>query len=281
MAAQSPSAALKAAVQEDTGKKALTQLRSDVIEFIQTLSGQELAEAVLERLQRYAAKTVAARRADADQLSALKKLIRDELSTYLSHFITDAHREFIVRCHARGLSTSAAVWELMREDLTMNRLGQEDAMGVKRLKEILILRLAYLKPGTARWPEKKYGGVWHDAREGHIQEKRNIPLTSRAEQIALLARHAERIERELASKTHNVKDFQSLTKSLTQTLESLRKLSAMEEALPESVSGLQVVEVLERLKLPSKAPEERTDNNGLNALPAPSDSDEDDTEENN
>ena len=279
MATKEQSTSLSAVLRGDAGNKGLDEFRSDVRELFATLSAYELADAVIGRVQRYAGETIARsvekdpNRANSDLVNALKKVIRNELTKYLSHFITDAHREFIVRSHARGLSTSAAAWELMQEDPTMNRLAQEDAMGGKELRELLILRLAYLKPGTARWPEKKYGAVWQNAREAHKQEMRNIPLTSKAEQIALLAKHAERIDRELEEKTHDAKEFQLLTKSLTQTLESLRKLSTIEEKVPESVSGPQLVGVLERLTLALRAPEQKTDDNGANALPAPADGD--------
>ncbi len=39
---------------------------------------------------------------DANLGKVLKKVIRYELTEFLSRFITDAHREFIVRAHARG-----------------------------------------------------------------------------------------------------------------------------------------------------------------------------------
>jgi hypothetical protein len=178
------------------------------------------------------------------------------MSWYISSFISDAHREFIVRCHARGISTSAAVWELMKEDETINRLAQEDAIGINRLREMLIHRLAYLKPGSARWPEQKYGSVWREEREQHRQVISDIPFTSPVEQVALLAKHAERINSELDNQTHSVQDLQLLTNSLTKTMESLRKLSAVEEPMPVNLSGPQLVAVLERLTLALKAPEQ-------------------------
>ena len=45
-----------------------------------------------------------------------------------------------------------------------------------------------------------------------------------------------------------------MTKSLTQTLESLRKLSAIEEKVPESVSGPQLVGVLQKLTVALRTP---------------------------
>ena len=169
-------------------------------------------------------------------------------------FITDAHRELVVRSHARGLSTADAVRTLILEDRTMNRLAQDDAVGAADVRTILIHRLSYLKPGTARWPESKYGNVWREAREEYRQQVSDIPFTSKAEQVALLAKNAERINQALDDEDHSVKDFQLLTNSLTKTVESLRKLSAVEEPRPANLSPPQLVAVLERLTVALKAP---------------------------
>ncbi len=61
-------------------------------------------------------------------------------------------------------------------------------MGTQGLRDALIPRVAYLKPGSARWPEKKYGVVWREAREAYKQTVSDIPLTSKEEQMALLAK---------------------------------------------------------------------------------------------
>ena len=310
MATRKAKTSLKVALRGDAGKKGLFELRSDVSDLFDTLRDCELADAVIERVQRYAVEAVGKTvgqdfsRVDPNMVGALKKIIGEELEKHLSRFIVDTHREYIVRCHARGVSTSDAAFELMREDETINRLTQEDAMGWKRLQEALVLRLAYLKPGTARWPEKKYGAVWREARAAHKQVVSDIPFTSRVEQIALLAKHAERIERELDKKTHEPKDFQALTKSLTQTLESLHKLSPEEAPVTENLSPPQLVAVLERLTLAMrapdqkviggeaeqlvgilermalalKAPEREPAGNGANALPAPADGDGDNSD---
>ena len=96
-------------------------------------------------------------------------------------------------------------------------------MGGSALREMLVHRLAYLKPGSARWPEKKYGSLWREEREEYRQAVRDIPFTSQVEQVALLAKLAERINHELDRKVHSVKDLQMLTHSLAKTVESLRK----------------------------------------------------------
>ena len=241
-------------------KRGIAELDSDLEGMFDTLTGCELAEAVIERVQRYARGTIPEDEGMDDDFGwlelygtdELREVIRDELRQYISSFISDEHREFIVRCHARGLSTSDAVWELMKTDDTMNRLAQKDAMGGSALREMLVHRLAYLKPGSARWPEKKYGSVWREAREEYRQALSDIPFTSQVEQAALLAKLAERINYELDRKVHSVKDLQMLTHSLAKTVESLRKLSAVNE--PVNLSAPQLVGVLERLTLALTVP---------------------------
>ena len=266
MARQNSKISLKDALQGYFPKRGIAELDSDLEGLFDTLSGYELVEAVIERVQRYAGDTF---RDDEDMdadfgwledygTDEVKEIIRDELRQYISSFISDGHREFIVRCHARGLSTADAVWELMTVDETMRRLAQQDAMGGSALREMLVHRLAYLKPGSARWPEKKYGSVWREEREEYRQAVRDIPFTSQVEQVALLAKLAERINHELDRKVHSVKDLQMLTHSLAQTVESLRKLSVVDEQqIPVNLSAPQLVGVLERLTLALKVPEQQ------------------------
>ena len=286
--------------------KGRTELGSDIRKLLDTLDGDERVEAVIERVQRYTVEA-AGRTVDSDfrlmgkhLADEIKEIICKELAPYVSSYISDAHRELVVHAHARGLSTADAVRTLILEDRTMNRLAQEDAVGVEDLRTILIHRLSYLKPGTARWPEAKYGSVWREAREEYRQQVSDIPFTSQAEQVALLAKNAERINRALDNEKNSVKDIQMLTNSLTKTLESLRKLSAVDEPMPRSLSGHQLVGVLERLTLALGAPEKKQlggdakelvgvlerltlalkapqgdrTGNGVNALPAEADADD-------
>ena len=263
MSRQNSKILFKDALQGYFPKRGIAELDSDLEGMFDTLTGCELAEVVIERVQRYARDTIPEDEGMDDDFGwlesygtdELREVIRDELRQYISSFISDEHREFIVRCHARGLSTSDAVWELMKTDDTMNRLAQKDAMGGSALREMLVHRLAYLKPGSARWPEKKYGSVWREAREEYRQALSDIPFTSQVEQAALLAKLAERINYELDRKVHSVKDLQILTHSLVKTVESLRKLSVVDEQeILVNLSGAQLVGVLERLTLALKAP---------------------------
>ena len=135
---------------------------------------------------------------------------------------------------------------------------------------MLIHRLAYLKPGSARWPEKKYGSVWREAREQYKQVVSDIPFTSQVEQVALLAKNADRINEALEKGDHSVKDMQMLTNSLVKTVESLRKVSAIDEQpMPANLSAPpQLVGVLERLTLALRAPEQKAIGSEAKALPA-------------
>ena len=138
---------------------------------LDTLSGVELVEAVIDCVHRYALE-------EFDDLDSIAKCLRFHVWPHMSSFISDEHREFVVRCHARGLSTSDTVSALIVADKTINRLAQDDAVGGDAVKKILTHRLAYLKPGSARWPEQKYGSVWREEREQHRQVISDIPFTS-------------------------------------------------------------------------------------------------------
>ena len=267
MAAKRPKTSLQDVLQREIMGKGEAELWSDLRALFKTLKGLELVKGVIKRVQRYAVETVGISvnrdlgDLDEDEVYAIESesariedTVRRQLRLCVTRFISDSHREFVVRCHARGLSTSDAVWELMESDEIINRLAQDDAMGWKGLKETLVHRLSYLKPGTARWPEAKYGELWRETREKHRQAVSDIPFTSPEEQIAVLAKHADRINSELETKTHSAKDLQLLTNSLTKTMESLRRLSAAEHSMPVNLSGTQIVGVLERLTLALKAP---------------------------
>ena len=253
---------LKDALDDEVLTKMTIELGPNLKELHTMYSGYEHVNAIITHVQRYAAEKLGQPAGtDFDTLDPhtheiVREMTSGILQRLLPGFISDTHREFIVRCHARGLSTSDAVWELMKDDETMARLIQPDAVGHKGVKNVLVNRFAYLKPGTARWPEKKYGAIWREAREQHKEEVRDIPLTSPSEQAALLAKHAERINDVLEHNEHSAKDWQVLTNSLVRTLDSLRKVSEIEEQKPTNLSKAQLIAVLERLTLALDVPEQ-------------------------
>ena len=75
-------------------------------------------------------------------LKVIKDEIHKELGRWISRFISNEHRKFVIHCHAQGMPSSAAVWELMVKDRFINRFAQKDALGVEELRRILIQRLA-------------------------------------------------------------------------------------------------------------------------------------------
>ena len=228
-------------------------------ELFTTLEGNELVEAVIRSIQDFIAEQWVGTAdtnldgTDMDTIKMMKIEIRRELTKVIAHFISDEHREVIVRHHARGLSTAEAVAFLIAENSIMKRLAERDAIGEKKLKELLISRLAYLKPGTARWPEKKYGAVWREERQQYIQEISNTSFSTPTERIALLAKHVERVNHTLNNKEHSVNDLQSLTQSLTKTLESLEKLSPADQQASMNLSTPQLPSVLERFTVALEA----------------------------
>ena len=106
--------------QESTEK--LDELISDVIVLSNTLEGQELIDAVIARIQRHAAESVNLSvdtdfmNIGQDKLDSIEEIIRDRLGSCVTLFISDEHREFMVRHHAHGISTTDAVSELIRKD---------------------------------------------------------------------------------------------------------------------------------------------------------------------
>lgn len=284
-----------------------TKLNSDIETLFETLSGFDLAHAIIERVHQFAV-TALGKDVDSDfgemaaeEIIKVQDVIRKALEPYISYFILDEHRKFVVRAHARGSSTSEAVEELMSTDEAIHRLAGEDAMGFRGLTKELVIRMAYLKPGTARWPQKKYGAVWREAREEHIQAISDIPLTTTVEHIKVLSKQADRILRKLEDRHHDLEEFQFLTNMLHDTLEKIRKLTGFEELALTGLSApdllalsrlaklmfaardkkaiagetAELIEDLEWLRLALNAPEEKTDGNGTKALPAPNGNDGD------
>lgn len=243
-------------------EEAYWEFQAELQELFDALTGDELLSSVMEGVHRFVCEELEWSidmdfdGTDMEIIRYAGRRIREILMERIAGFITDEHRASIIRHHARGFSTADAVSALIQEDRTMHRLAQKDAIGEKELRELLLPRLAYLKPGTARWPEKKYGGLWREFRKAYIQELNGIPLTSPVEQMALLAKHVERLNSALDAKRYPVKDFQALTDSLVKTLERLEKLLAVERQMAD-LSVPEFMAVLERLTLALETPGQR------------------------
>ncbi len=248
-------------VLDEMSKELLAELKSDLHALFEKFSGYELASATVDRIRRFAIENANhvvgdLQNIDENELERIQETIYLFLIVLIKKFISDEHRNFVVRRHARGITTAEAVQELMEENATMGRFAQDDALGEKQLRETLTHRMSYLKPGTARWPEKKYGTVWREEREKYKHAIVNLPFTSEVEQIALLAKHAVHINSVLGKNEYTVKDMEMLTNSLTKTLGTLQKLTAVEQPPSENLSGAQLVAVLERLTVALDTPDQ-------------------------
>ncbi|MYA69411.1 hypothetical protein F4141_13385 [Candidatus Poribacteria bacterium] len=246
--------------------------RENLNALFNALEGDELVESVIHNVHRYIfALFDWTTDTDFDNIcrddaEMLQDTVCEELTEVIARFITDEHREAIVRYHARGLSTTEAIATLIVEDSIMNRLAQPDALGEQTLKDLLIPRLAYLKPGSTRWPEKKYGAVWRKERQQYIEEINNTPFSTPAERIALLAKHAERVNHALNNKEHSLNDLQSLTQTLTKTLESLEKLSPADQQTSANLPTPQLTSILERFTIALEAFQQIASTGDANAI---------------
>lgn len=255
---------LQIALADDRITDMTGHLAEDIKELFTKYSGDERVRAVAERVQRYAVEKLGLpvdtdySRIDAETLNAIRQTSQEMLEMWVPAFISDKHREFIVRCHARGLSTSDAIWELVKEDSTIASLAQEDAVGFRALKTVMVMRLAYLKPGSTRWPEKKYGAIWQEERERYKKALDDVPLSSLNEQTALLAKHANHISTLLNEDVERTPaDWHLLTNSLIKTIESLRKISRTEKPVPVKLSAPELTGTLESALLALSTTEHR------------------------
>lgn len=108
--------------------------------------------------------------------------------------ITDDLRRLMIKYHARGVSTTAAVESIIMDDAYRDvtpfyLLKHGDVCGYENIKNFLVGRLSYLKPSHPRWPEKKYGKLWKEERSEYVDKIRGIPLTQPEEQLQELSDH--------------------------------------------------------------------------------------------
>lgn len=234
-------------VAENDGTKKYT-LHSDIKRLADFGTPEGNLDEIIKRVQDYAIKITGAddlveakEPIDKDMVEKTREIIREELKLWISYFILDEHREAVVRYHARGFSTSQAITNLMIEDEMMFRLSHENTMGQQGLRDILVPRMAYLKPGNPRWPEKKYGDIWRETRIQNKKELTDMPFTSAIEQITLLAKHVQRIHLALESNELPAKDIPAFTNALTKSLETIQKLSIVDQQMNFSTHKLTAI----------------------------------------
>ena len=200
----------------------------------------------------------------------IEGLTSDAIILCLAGFIDDPHREAIVRCHARGMSTTEAVYEVIDKDAVMSDLSTRVDMDT--LVTDLVHRLAYLKPTSNRFPQK-YIPIWNEERaklrEGLRQT--DLPLTSIEEWIALLSREAVRLKERLTEGPYDEKTHQTLMDTLMKVYDRFypdvgvgRRLSTLAFEMTDKT---EMIVVLERLIVALKSGDENALDAVLNVIP--------------
>ena len=162
---------------------------------------------------------------DEETIEIIKNLVREILSKYITKFIEDEIRKRAVQFHAQGCTTTEVANNLIEEHPAMQRLAKDDAIGIQKLRRLLVQRLAYLKPGHPRWPEEKYGSLWREKRSRTIQETNDIPLTKTAEQVSVLVDNVKQMQIALEKEDISARDIYLITNSITKTIQTLNKIT--------------------------------------------------------
>ena len=157
-----------------------------------------------------------------DVQSALAELL---LEANLIRFITDAHREFVVRCHARGHTTAFAVTQLLDlpemaplRNVLRSMHITDDAM------KMYVNRLAYLRPTHVSFPEK-YKVVWADEKRVMRGTLAPIPLRDADARIEVLSQNISML-------THQMEAIQA-AHELDKNTEGRGKINDYVGALPK------------------------------------------------
>jgi len=162
---------------------------------------------------------------DEETIKIIQNLVRDILTKYITKFIEDEIRKRVVQYHAQGCTTTEVANNLIDEHPAMRRLAKDDAIGIQKLRRLLVQRLAYLKPGHPSWPEEKYGSLWREARSRKIEETTNLTLTNSAEQVSVLVDNVKQMQIALEKEDITARDIYLITNSITKTIQALNKIT--------------------------------------------------------
>ncbi len=161
-----------------------------------------------------------------DYKEACRKWMVGLLYPYLRKCLSSSLREVVVRGHARGLSTTAVINDLIFTDDDLSpfaiwKFG--DVCGPDLLRRYLHPQLVYLKSSNPRFP-KKYRGVWDEERELFQQALTGIPMSTVVEQVQALSDHYEKLV-EARDSAKDPKDLVSLSNAIVRTVAGLFTLT--------------------------------------------------------
>ena len=157
--------------------------------------------------------------------------------------ITDAHREFIVICHARRLDTETALIELvhyfeefafLRQHLQFREKEIEGGLVEVPEPDVFLVPLfrvwkrafSYLYPTHTRWPQQKYGALWREAKVAYAQAR---VLEAAGTREAVIAGLAEALQKAQDNAVAPIMDFDGRAKTLIALSEALHKILLAEQ----------------------------------------------------
>ncbi len=161
-----------------------------------------------------------------DYKEACREWMDDLLYPYYRKCLLPSLREVAVRGHARGLSTTAVITDLIFSDDDLSPFASwkfEDVCGMDRLRRYLHPQLVYLKSSNPRFP-KKYRCVWDDERELFQQALTGIPMSTVVEQVQALSDHYEKLV-EARDSAKDPRDLVSLSNAIVKTVAGLFTLT--------------------------------------------------------
>ena len=132
-----------------------------------------------------------------DFRAKIQNRLSRQLSRWYPKFLTVDLRENAVRLHARGNSTVNVVKHILSPASEVSnafcQLREIRPSLEKPIIDWLTPRLAYLKLGTAGFPQK-YLALWHTEREAYLKDLQGITLTDTAEQVKALSELYSRLD---------------------------------------------------------------------------------------
>lgn len=158
----------------------------------------------------------------------------------LSICLTDTLRENVVRRHARGMSTTEIVKDILDNDqweqITPFFVFKfSNVCGYETIKNFLVSRLGYLKKSHPRFPHKKYGEVWTQERQQFIETLQDIPLATPAEQLHELTQQYQKLK-VLFDDAGDAKDRERYHNCMMKTLAAIHLIGRDNAHMPHAIT---------------------------------------------
>ena len=155
------------------------------------------------------------------------------LTGSLSKCLTDNFRKIVISYHARGLTTSQAIDQILYDedllyDTPFHVFKFSNVCGYDNIKKFLLQRISYLKPTDPRWPHKKFGEYWKNERQEYLNAIDDIPLSNKKEQIAALFDHFTTLNTHFNAVNEAI-DIERLHRCKLQTIVAINSLTRTTE----------------------------------------------------